>query len=326
MKKMSMLTVILFGTLCFFSQTLFSQSADFENLSLPVDSFWNGSDLSGEFMSGGFKFMNNYDTTYSSWSGFAYSSMQDTTTADFMNQYSAITGEGADSSDTYAVANLFGSAEVYFSKTTLTGFYVTNSTYAYLSMKNGDDFAKKFGGESGDDADFFKLSIVGKDTTSDYSDTLDFYLADYRFSDNSQDYIVKDWEWVDLSSFNEINKLEFKLSSSDVGDFGMNTPSYFCMDNLNDTAVTNATRIKSVTTNIAMNVYPNPCNNQLNISIDKAVNGYVSIFDLSGKAVFRNKLNEPKTSIDISNLKSGIYLISVNTDSGKRVVQKIIKQ
>ena len=44
-------------------------------------------------------------------------------------------------------------------------------------------------------------------------------LADYRFEDNSQDYIVDTWEFIDVSatSLNAADTIAFVLSSSDVG-------------------------------------------------------------------------------------------------------------
>ena len=45
----------------------------------------------------------------------------------------------------------------------IDGLYVTNNNYAYYSMLNGDAFAKKFGGGSSDDEDWFLLTITGKD-------------------------------------------------------------------------------------------------------------------------------------------------------------------
>ena len=36
---------------------------------------------------------------------------------------------------------------------------VANDTYPALSMKDGDAFSKKFGGDSSDDPDWFKLTI-----------------------------------------------------------------------------------------------------------------------------------------------------------------------
>lgn len=97
--------------------------------------------------------------------------------------------------------------------------YFTNATYAYLSMKNGDAYAKQF-----DATDWFKLTItgwIGNVKTGD----VEFYLA-------QKGNIVKDWQLVNLESLGFVNKLTFELTSSDTGEYGMNTPAYFCMDGL----------------------------------------------------------------------------------------------
>jgi hypothetical protein len=63
--------------------------------------------------------------------------------------------------------------------------------------------------------------------------SVDFYLADYQFTSNCYDYILHEWTWVDLTPLGDIVKtLHFELSSSDIGAWGMNTPSYFAIDNL----------------------------------------------------------------------------------------------
>ncbi len=61
---------------------------------------------------------------------------------------------------------------------------------------------------------------------------VDFYLADYRFSNNLQDYIIGDWQTVNLSSLSGASKLQFSFDSSDVGLDGINTPTYVAVDNL----------------------------------------------------------------------------------------------
>src|SRR5690606_12561840 len=81
--------------------------------------------------------------------------------------------------------------------------------------------------------DFFLLKIVALDDQDQPTgDTVEFYLADYRFSDDNQDYIVDTWETIDFQPELTGRKLKFFLSSSDNGDFGMNTPAYFALDNL----------------------------------------------------------------------------------------------
>ncbi len=164
-------------------------------------------------------------------SGWTYSNQTDNSTAGFGNQYSAYAGGGQGGSANYGVAYL-GQAQAQFASATVVGgAWFTNTTYAALSMRDGDSFAKQFGGDSGNDADYLKLTITGFNGSAN-TGAVDFYLADYRFADNTQDYIVSQWSFVDLASLGAVTRMEFTLSSSDNGDYGMNTPAYFAMDTL----------------------------------------------------------------------------------------------
>lgn len=215
---------------------VFGAVSDFEDLTLSPESFYNGSDGAGGFSSGGTLFSNNYNSDFDAWDGFAYSNVTDNQTPGFGNQYSAITGLGVDGSSNYAVG-FIGFTEpptiTFPEPTVVPGLFVTNTTYAYFTMLLGDPFAKKFGGETGNDPDWFLLSITGKDGQGNPTGTVELYLADYRFEENFKDYIVNQWKWVDLAALGEVKTLTFALSSSDVGDFGMNTPAYFAIDNVN---------------------------------------------------------------------------------------------
>jgi len=201
---------------------------------LAPESFSNGADGAGGFESGPAFFNNSYESTYGSWRGWSVSNMTDTTTPGYLNQYSSISGDGALGSSTYVVANAYPDPVVPAISVSegfsFASLWVTNTTYAALSMQQGDFFAKKFGGETGDDPDFLLLTIEGLDSSDQSVGTVDFYLADYRFADNSQDYLVSDWMEVDVSSLAAADRLVFSLDSSDVGAYGINTPAYFALD------------------------------------------------------------------------------------------------
>ena len=72
----------------------FSQIADFENQIIEKDSFLNGSDLLGGFMSDNIFLKNDYNVDWGSWSGWALSNKTDTLTPGFVNQYSSYGGSG----------------------------------------------------------------------------------------------------------------------------------------------------------------------------------------------------------------------------------------
>ncbi len=218
------------------------QAATFEDLPLGQSGYENGQNLSGSFTSSGVTFRNNYavDPQYGPyWSGWAYSNVYNTTTPGFGNQYAAYVpgaaaGEvGSGGSEKYGIANP-GNARVTLPAGTLpVSIDVTNTTYAALSMLQGDSFAKKFGGPTGNDPDWFKLTVTGYDGQNAPTGTVDFFLADFTAANNALDYIVDDWTTVPLTSLPAgTQSLGFRLTSSDVGQFGMNTPAYFAADNL----------------------------------------------------------------------------------------------
>ena len=102
-------------------------------------------------------------------------------------------------------------------------------------MRDGDDFAKQFGGAGGDDPDFFSVTFTGWDDINlggSSIGSVEFFLADYRFADNNLDYIVDQWMEVNLNSLSSARSIEISFDSSDVGMFGTNTPLYVAVDNV----------------------------------------------------------------------------------------------
>lgn len=221
------------------SQVYAQTSVDFEDKSLGQNSFENGANLAGGFTSRGAFFNNNYNSAFDSWLGWSYSNVTDVSTPGFLNQYAAYHlpgGGGAGASANFGVAFNFdvGDARITLpAGSRPLAVSIANTTYTALSMRDGDAFAKKFGGASGNDPDFFLLNIQGRDAGNAVTGTVPFFLADYRFGNNAQDYIISQWTSVDLSSLpTPTTALTFEMSSSDNGAFGMNTPSYFALDNL----------------------------------------------------------------------------------------------
>ncbi len=246
MKKISLYLIVGIVALLAGNSAVQSAVIDFSDLNITTSPsqaytgagggrYYNGSDSAGSFTSGSATFNNNYNTTYGSWGGWAYSNTTNAATGGYANQYSAITGGGVSGSGSaYAVA--------YYDSYTPTiptitfaadqrplSLEVTNTAYAYYAMLNGDTFSKKFGGATGNDQDWFLLTITGYNSLSGQTGVINVYLADYRFSDNAQDYILATWETVDLSSFgSDTTSLQITTSSSDT--YG--TPSYFAVGNI----------------------------------------------------------------------------------------------
>lgn len=78
--------------------------------------------------------------------------------------------------------------------------------------------------------------------------------------------------------------------------------------------VTIVTAINNVNTANLLKVFPNPCLNQLYVS--GVTNKAVSIFDLNGRAVITQVLKNDEP-IDVSGLKSGLYVVRVGKFTSK---------
>jgi hypothetical protein len=221
------------------------KTVDFEDVELGEEGYYNGSDKSGEELDGSYltyirssiaELVNFYAESEwgGYWKGFSISSHTDTLTPGYFNQYSSIVGAGANSSEKYAVAyaSTGDSAVIYLQRTANTeaietvyprSLMITNSTYTYLTIKDGDMFSTRFG-----EGDWFKVTIAGY-RDAEKTGLLDFYLADFR---EGKTEIIDKWIKVDLSALGRADRLVFSFDSTDKTAGWINTPAYACIDNL----------------------------------------------------------------------------------------------
>ena len=300
------------STLLLFSTPLLAQeTVGFEDFALEPDTFRNGAalDTSG-FMAGQIFLPNSYTATaeFSFWSGWSLSSMRDTVTPGFMNQYSAITGAGAEGSPTYAVGFGGGTAiRLSAGPALIEGLSITNTTYAALSMRDGDQFAKRFGGATGDDPDFFSVSFRGWSGGERSADSVTVFLADYRGGAN-EDFILEEWQAVDLSTLGAVDSLTVSFASSDVGTDGINTPRYVAIDNI---VVGQASSLADFFRPAAPRVFPNPASTSIQLAVD--VPGDYEILDSQGRRVAEGRTAGP---VDIAGLSPGLHYVRVQTPRG----------
>ncbi len=218
---------------------------DFDELSGYTDTTADGSYLNGY----------GYGAATGSWSsrgvtfgtnqwgpGWSYSNVNNTTTADYTNQFAAYPGTDVSGNGNYVIGTGFSPNAAYFNLSAnlqAKSIAVANSTYAALSMLNGDGFAKPHGGDTGSDPDYFRVTFTGfeqADVGGASTGSVEFYLSDFRFSDDSLDYIVEDWQTVDLTGLGDARSIGITLDGNDVGEWGLNTPAYVAIDNLAVTA------------------------------------------------------------------------------------------
>jgi hypothetical protein len=104
------------------------------------------------------------------------------------------------------------------------GMYINNTPYAYYCCAEGNSFARPLNQEG----DYFKVIAHGVHE-DDSESTIEFELCGFH---NGQFSGITDWTWWDMSELGKVVKIYFTMESTDTGDYGMNTPAYFAMDQL----------------------------------------------------------------------------------------------
>lgn len=317
-KKTTLFSAALFGSMMVVGAQV---TETFESFTLAPNSFYK--DTTSKPFSGIALKFNHQESKYGNtwyWTGgFSYTNKYDSSTAGPSNLYGVKPYKGYNNSNTYCVGQMDAILVLKSPYNKLDGFYITNTTYAYKSMRYGDAFAKKFGGPSGNDPDFFKVTVRAYLGGTLKNDSVEFYLADYRFSNNAQDYIVSTWQWVNTSSLGQADSIVFKMFSSDNGPYGMNTPAFFALDDVTASQVTSVNEnTLSSTENVYL--YPNPAKEKVYFTFSGGfMPDEIIIRDITGREI--EKIHQHATYADVQNYSPGIYFVEIRKGSQKQVLR-----
>jgi hypothetical protein len=125
-------------------------------------------------------------------------------------------------------------------------------------------------------------------------------------------YGIDEWEWIDLNAetefyaiaqgknakgeWGEITKVEFKTTTESVAELDVN-----------------------------FNVYPNPVNDKLYIATESEIEE-VAVYDIFGRhQVTETPSHQGNVTVDVADMKSGVYFVKVVTEKGE-AVQRFIKK
>ena len=290
-------------------------SVEFETYSLGAESFDNGLNAQGYFIFNDVYLSNVYDTAWGSWTGFSISNITDTITSGWGNQYSSFPGHGSNNSANYGV--FYDSGVISFSPSESRVFdsiKITNTTYAAISIRDGDAYGKQFGSQTDANGiidgtngeDFFKVWVICEDYDGSIQDSIEFYLADYRFANNAQDYIVNEWTNIDLTGLGfYVNKISFRFESSDVSFGYINTPTYFAIDDISYQYLIGLTDIKEE----KLKIFPNPAKDVIQI---EGGEGLLTLYSLNGNLVVSQR-SSGASVVDVSHLNPGVYILRIVT-------------
>ena len=232
-----------------FAQTVI----DFEDVgsALAIDSAFVGQDLSGGFVSGGLEFETDFDASFGSWTGAAYSNRSTWVLGgasgfeEFQNGNDTVvispdggSGLGVDGSAAWGVLFGFSPNQTRFevgAGQRLEELFINNTRTTANVLANGNSFSPPFTDGDRFEVVFNSLQIevidgVEQITVLGSSDPV--LLAD-------GDSIINDWTLVDFrgTAIEDASVVGVEFISTDSGAFGINTPTYVAIDNLTFAAV-----------------------------------------------------------------------------------------
>ena len=74
----------------------------------------------------------------------------------------------------------------------------------------------------------------------------------------------------------------------------------------------------------ALQMYPNPVKDILTLKTNNGISiSSIKIFNMIGKEISQS---QDKNNVDLSHLKSGLYLVKIETDTKKTLYKKLIKE
>lgn len=169
------------------------------------------------------------------------------------------------------------------------GAYINFNSYTFYTLILGDGMARPFA--NGD-----KYTVTFNGVAADES--VKSVTVDLGACENGILSVSRGWTWVDLSELGAVNEIYIDLNSTDQGVYGMNTPSYLCLDKLT---------VRKAQAGIdAVNVDANTLGyDRAAKTVTVADGRFAVIYDVNGNKLMSGEA----TTYDVSGLSRGVYIV-----------------
>ncbi|MBO5956795.1 MAG: choice-of-anchor J domain-containing protein [Bacteroidales bacterium] len=191
---------------------------------------------------------------------------------------------------------------------------VTDSTtFSFWACQQDENYNEHFG---------VAISTAAAPTGDDFTTIKEFDIQDLRATEWKQytadlSEYAGQYVWVAMRHFNSANNFVLCVDDANISNFVLayNWGKSFIL-------VSDETSI--IEENIAFDIYPNPVNDRLYIETQTLT---IEIYDVYGRIqkLRNSETQKLRNSIDVSNLKSGVYFVKVVTENGE-AVQRFIKK
>ncbi|HKK78414.1 MAG TPA: DUF4465 domain-containing protein, partial [Phaeodactylibacter sp.] len=134
--------------------------------------------------------------------------------------------------------------------------------------------------------------------------------------------IVEDWTYLELSSLGNADSLLFTLSSTDNGQFGMNTPAYFCIDNITTADMVSSTAVLPAGSAV---VFPNPATEAWMVDWQRSGEAVARLYDMQGQLLRTQPIAPGTNPMQTTDLPDGAYLLHLQ-QGPSYLVRRLVKQ
>ena len=183
-------------------------------------------------------------------------------------------------------------------------------------MENGEDFFVRFFDGSSWSTVASYASGTDFNNNTFYSATVTVSAADYNFASNSKFRFQCD------ASANADRVYIDQVSVNGIGSGSR----FEGVSSQSITPIRSVTEMKLATSDDedGFSAYPNPASSDISIVSEDNINR-LKVFSITGKLLMDRTVNNTQTLIDVSNFKSGIYMVSIETED-EVMTKKFIKQ
>ena len=173
-----------------------------------------------------------YNEEFGYWGGFALTRKFDTDAANglFENQYAVYnaSASGGDGALIYYYDSYNEPCDIVLKGATmLTSVRLNLTTYTYASITDEDinSYARTFA-----DGDYLKVVFTAM-SADEALDSVECYVVDYR---DGKRFVATNWDIYELRSLGKgYDAVRVTIETTDVGEYGANTPLYIALDELN---------------------------------------------------------------------------------------------
>lgn len=223
-------------------------------------------------------------------------------------------------SNTYPSSSTAGIVSLYSNSSAtalVVGGYVPGTKYWVKLTAGNKTPLPKFG---------FQVSCVSGTTTKVNAGTLAAMPSSNTVVKTGPINVIEHTKALDATSFQYVTIFEWTAPPAGTGDV-----TFYAMVNAVDGTGTTAndqpsvgmtktfyektTSIGEIKNNIASKIYPNPCDNLLNIETTSNDKFMATVYDLAGRQVIAPS---HQNNIDVSALNAGVYMLRLNTENGQQ--------